>query len=384
MDNNKSILLILLIAFLVSIPFQPIDIEEVSSVPTIFFDHGTYSAEEQLMLELHNRARKDPLAEATRLGLDLQDGIITNLTTMPPLAMNRELCITTDLYSETMYNFSTLGHDVDGTTFLERATANNYTGQVVGENVAGSFNLNWLYPTLMEDSGWENYGEPMHREFILGIPYFNSEIGIGNYQGGYCDILYGKSSIVYLLGVVYNDTNNNSFYDVGEGIGDVTITPSHGDYYTVTGEAGGYSLPITVNGTITLNACSSINNLNITKEVAVSTTGDNIKIDFIANKTSIVTTTISTIETTATTTTETSTVISTLETTTTINTTETTTSVETTTYTNIVENRTSWIVLTTWITKVTWITEIKQTADFISLSIIALTMLFLVSKRRRK
>ena len=61
----------------------------------------------------------------------------------------------------------------------------------------------------------------------------------------------------FLLGVVYNDVNHNNFYDIGEGIGGVTITPSSGGYYAVSSSSGGYAIPIGTSGTIMVTASGS-------------------------------------------------------------------------------------------------------------------------------
>ncbi len=252
------------------------------NTPTIFYDHGNPTAEEQYMLELHNRARKDPNAEALRLELDLQDGIPVNITPQPPLAMQKNLCETADNYSAIMYELGMLGHSVDGSNFQDRASFFNYTGFVFGESVASFFNPVLLFRMLMEDAGWETFGEPYHREFILGVTSNTrgNEIGIGNYQNYYCDILYGRSNTLYLLGVIYNDTNENDFYDIGEGLGGVQIMPDKGDYWTLTSSSGGYAIPITLNGTIALTVSGGDLSTSITKYVDVSTIGENIKIDF--------------------------------------------------------------------------------------------------------
>jgi hypothetical protein len=79
------------------------------------------------------------------------------------------------------------------------------------------------------------------------------------------------------LGVVYNDVNNNNFYDIGEGIGGVTITPSSGGYYAVSSSSGGYAIPVGTSGPITVTA-SGPGFGPITKTVTL--TGVNVKLDF--------------------------------------------------------------------------------------------------------
>lgn len=46
----------------------------------------------------------------------------------------------------------------------------------------------------------------------------------------------------FLTGVIYNDTNNNKFYDVGEGLDGITIT-ANGKSYPVY-STGAYAIPL--------------------------------------------------------------------------------------------------------------------------------------------
>ncbi|NHJ01384.1 MAG: CAP domain-containing protein [Candidatus Heimdallarchaeota archaeon] len=356
--SNYLIVLILVLGLCIMIVPSKNDLNFIQT--QVLYDHGTYSSAEQYMLELHNRARENPEAEALRLSIDLQDGVPVNLTPQPPLAMHKILCQTATAYSEVMFNYSTLGHSVDGTSFTERLIANNYTGLPRGESVASYFsNVDFLYSALMQDSGWESFGQPLHREFILGIPINSNEFGIGNYNGGYCDLLYGLSNIAYLLGVVYNDTNANGFYNIGEGLEDVIITPSQGDFFTITGPSGGYSIPITVNGSITLTVTGKYFEIPVTKYINVSSDGDNIKIDFLAGELSEICTTSGISSETQTS-----------------NTISSTTDQE--------ENLTTWLTYTTWITYVTTIIASKETADFISLVLLSLTLVILVVRRKNR
>lgn len=48
----------------------------------------------------------------------------------------------------------------------------------------------------------------------------------------------------FIVGTVWRDANGNRLYDPGEGIGGVTVKPDHGTYFAVTGQAGGYAIPV--------------------------------------------------------------------------------------------------------------------------------------------
>ncbi|MDG2169907.1 MAG: hypothetical protein P8L44_18510 [Opitutales bacterium] len=53
----------------------------------------------------------------------------------------------------------------------------------------------------------------------------------------------------HIVGTIWTDTNDNDQYDPGEGHSGVSITPDRGDFYTVTGDHGGFAIPATENGT---------------------------------------------------------------------------------------------------------------------------------------
>jgi hypothetical protein len=57
----------------------------------------------------------------------------------------------------------------------------------------------------------------------------------------------------FVVGTVWTDSNSNGWYDDGEGLSGVTIMPSIGTYYAITADSGGYAIPITETGAVTLN-----------------------------------------------------------------------------------------------------------------------------------
>jgi hypothetical protein len=82
----------------------------------------------------------------------------------------------------------------------------------------------------------------------------------------------------FVTGVVYQDTNGNGFYDVGEGIGGVTVNVSGSNYYAVTASSGGYSVPVPGNGTYTVNFSGG--SVAASQQTAVVAGGGNVKIDY--------------------------------------------------------------------------------------------------------
>ncbi len=264
----------------------------------VLYDSGDPSPSNQLVLEYINRARSDPVAEGKRLGIDIHEGLANPglVGPRPPLAMNRILLGIATAHSRDMYNLNYFSHtDPNGTNPFDRMAHAGYNYMLAGENMAAGTGLSatQLEDLMMVDSGTQ--GRP-HRVNLLDLinsypcgdpPCIYSEVGIGYFGGaipngiGLTSLItedFGAASAVqFLLGIVYNDRNSNSFYDIGEGIAGVTITTSAGGYYAVSSTSGGYAIPIGTSGSISVTA-SGPGFGSITKSVTV--TDANVKLDF--------------------------------------------------------------------------------------------------------
>ena len=60
-----------------------------------------------------------------------------------------------------------------------------------------------------------------------------------------------------ITGVVYYDLNGNGFYDLGEGIGGVTVDVPGSTFYAVTADSGGYAVPASTNGNYSVSFTGS-------------------------------------------------------------------------------------------------------------------------------
>lgn len=291
----------------------------IFSLPLVFFaptvkaavlyDSGNPTPVEQLVLEYINRARADPVAEGQRLGIDIHEGLTdpSLVGPRPPLAMNKDLLAIAQAHSQDMYNLDYFSHnDPNGTTPFGRMINAGYDYVLAGENMgAGSSDLGAteLEDLIMVDAGTS--GRP-HRVNLLDLigpypcgdpPCAYSEIGIGYYgQAGPNGIGLGSlltedfgatgNTGPFLLGVIYNDLNNNNFYDIGEGVPGVTITTNSGGYYAVSSSSGGYAIPAGASGTITVTATGPGFG-PITKTVNLN--GANVKLDFTPQSSTITT-----------------------------------------------------------------------------------------------
>ena len=303
--NSRLASFAIISLILTAIAFPLIVFAPTVKAVTALYDSGDPTPEEQLVLEYINRARADPLAEGQRLGIDIHEGLQNpNLVgPRPPLAMNKILLSIAHAHSVDMYNLNYFAHnDLNGTNPFDRMTHAGYNFWQASENIAVGTDMSAvaLEDLLMVDAGTPGRS---HRANILDItpypacsnpPCIDSEAGLGYYEGGRPnsygggfiteDFAVTPSSGPFLLGVVYDDRNSNSFYDIGEGIAGVTITPSSGLYHDISSTSGGYAFPIGTSGTITVTA-SGPGFGPTTKTVTL--TGTNIKLDFVIGERSL-------------------------------------------------------------------------------------------------
>lgn len=196
---------------------------------------ATPSAHEQYILELVNRARLDPLAEAARFGIDLNQGIsggTLNGTPKQPLAFNPLLIdaarghsdwiIATDIFSHTGAGGSSPGDRMKaaGYSFTGSWTWSENIALRSGTITAGTVEL--LHEQLFESPG--------HRANLLNGNFREAGMGLsqGEYKGFTATALtenFAKSgSSVFLLGVAFDDNDGDRFYDPGEGLGGVALS----------------------------------------------------------------------------------------------------------------------------------------------------------------
>jgi hypothetical protein len=222
------------------------------------------SAAEQLFLEQLNDARSNPAAYGSLIGLNL-----ANVAPSQPLAFNPDLIQAARLHSIDMNSQGYFAHvDPQGQDPGARMAAAGFAWSSWGESIAGGT----AYPGpadalkgLIIDQGVPDLG---HRMQLLAMtPAFaaQNQVGIGIVQAGtgpltnYYTIDSASSPVpaVFLTGVVFADVNGNGKYDIGEGLGGVTIqvrlSGTNTAFSTGTWGSGGYTLALNP-GTYTVTA----------------------------------------------------------------------------------------------------------------------------------
>lgn len=266
------------------------------------YSHGKPTNAEQLMLELVNASRADPEEAAQNYGIDLNDGLPEDgepISSSPkqPLAFNPALIAAALGHSQWMLDTDTFSHTgQDGSTHRDRMEA---AGYVFSDSCSSGENIGWSGTTGNMDEEYHArevieilFGSFRHRKNTLAESF--SEIGIGGLTGSFIheDIEYNALMVTekfahssstptpMLVGVVYEDSNGNDKYDMGEGLSGVRITLDAGAYYAVTSGSGGYAVPLPdrEDGTLDVSAYGGGFSHPVTKQISL--TGKNVKLDF--------------------------------------------------------------------------------------------------------
>ncbi|MBU0465289.1 MAG: hypothetical protein KKE12_17095, partial [Proteobacteria bacterium] len=260
------------------------------------FDYGNPTAAEQAHLEVLNRARLNPVAEAARLGIDLFEGVPAGeISGLPvqPVVLNAKLIQAARLHSQDMIDRDYFDHySLDGKSPFDRMEDAGYQYSTAGENLAliGSTGPIDEVATVLElhDNLFidENYPDRGHRVNILKEDFKEVGVGVafGDFQGySYSYMLtcdFGTDlqfSGSFILGVVYDDKDGDNFYDAGEGISNVSIELAGTGDSTTTATAGGYGIPVTA-GTYSVKATFSDGSI---AQQQVIINSENKKIDFL-------------------------------------------------------------------------------------------------------
>jgi len=272
--------------------------------PRILLSAAQPTAWDQYLLELVNRARSDPAAEAARFGIDLNEGVAPEdtISTDPkqPLAMNLYLVDAAQGHTEWMIATDTFSHTGSGGSSPgDRMAAAGYQFVLPwgwAENIAlyqekpTVPEMTWatehLHEMLFVDDGYPGRG---HRLNILDPDL--REIGTGVVAGDWdgwnavaCteDFAYSGSD-VFLTGVAYDDSvADDDFYTPGEGLSGVVVEATRqsdaAHFSTTTWAAGGYSLALPPGTYDIMASGGGLGGVVVFNGVAIA--DQNVKLDF--------------------------------------------------------------------------------------------------------
>jgi len=260
----------------------------------------TPTVAEQYMLELVNRARANPTAEASADGISLNEGLSAGTISADakqPLAFNPNLTAAASNHTLWMMQSGTFAHNEGSTDPGAQMAAAGYafTGSWTwGQNISWSGSTPNIPPpnatvAQMEKDLFTDQNEAGrgHRLNLLNGQF--QEIGMGVATGtfqSYNAVMatqdFARSgNEVFLTGVSYTDANGNNFYDPGEGLGSITITATRASdqaqFSTTTWAAGGYTLPLTA-GAYSVTATGTGLGTVTFGDVVIGS--QNVKVDF--------------------------------------------------------------------------------------------------------
>jgi hypothetical protein len=265
---------------------------------------------EQQMVWLMNRARSDPPAEGQWLATTDHPEIATdrdfwnvNTTLLesefsapspkPPAAFDIRLHNAALDHAEYMISTDTQTHDGQ----LDRVVNIGYPlsdwGGGVFAYAAGAINAH-----AAMNIDWGDGDDGMqpgrgHRKQVMAMEVDFSNVGIafvevtesGKTVGPY--VMAANHARVYedathfnrfITGTLWTDDDNDDFYDPGEGVPGALVMPDSGDYFAVTGNAGGFAIPVESAGTYVLTFEAPTIPAGTTETVEVGT--DSVWMDF--------------------------------------------------------------------------------------------------------
>jgi hypothetical protein len=232
---------------------------------------------EQQFLWLTNRARSDPAREGVWLAT-MQDPQVSaardhfnvngavlqsefaGYPVKPPAAFDVRLYNAAKGHADYLIGIDSQNHDNQIERIGSAGFNYNQAAAIVfaysHHTIHGyaGFNIDWgsgsngtqdppghRYAIMSVGSDYTNIG-------IAVVPETNpaTQVGPQVIAGNFCHADDGSLNHFnrFIVGTVWEDVNSNGQYDPGEGLADVTVMPDKGLYFAVTGDAGGYAIPI--------------------------------------------------------------------------------------------------------------------------------------------
>ena len=252
------------------------------------------TAAEQYLIELINRARLDPLAEAARYGLGLNAGLtgtVIGTRALEPVSPNTALETAALGHATWMLQNDSFDHTgADGSTPGARI---NKAGYAFVGTWAWRENLAWTGTTgaLDLESAIAEHHEGLYRSAGHRVNTFSAnvrEVGVAQVPGNFTHLgtTYKSSMLtvdyaasgtdVFVTGVAYTDANKDSFYSIGEG--DAGIWFRADGAGATTASAGGYGFGVKASGSLTVNVGDGSQTLAV---LQVDAADGNVKVDLV-------------------------------------------------------------------------------------------------------
>lgn len=248
------------------------------------------TAAEQYLLELTNRARLDPAAEAARNGIDLNAGLTAgtiSTQSKPVLAPDSGLQSAASGHSLWMLQQDIFSHTgAGGSSPGDRATAAGYEWNSLGENIGftgttATLNIEaaveQIHGALFVSSGHRvNMMNATYTETGMAVEIGTFTQGNINYNSAMVTEMFGRSgTAVFLTGVAYTDSDGDKFYSMGEGRSGVTYTAQ--GVSDVTEAAGGYDIALSATAALAVTGQAGSLAFSATVDLSLG----NVKLDLV-------------------------------------------------------------------------------------------------------
>lgn len=199
-----------------------------------------------------------------------------------------------NLNGQTHYEDSTK-RGYTGASPSTRASKAGYKGLGIAENCFAKISgIDYAHRAFVIDWGSGGPGGMQrgrgHRSNLTNYNFNVVGIGCVNVNGSLktnlqtysCTQNFGSISGRYVGGVAFADTNGNGFYDIGEGLGGVTIETSNGNAKTMSWPSGAYALKLPDSNDVTLVAYKGEGTRRVKKDFSSGT--ENVKFDYIIGR----------------------------------------------------------------------------------------------------
>ena len=254
----------------------------------------TLTAGEQYLLELMNRARLDPAAEAARMGVALNQGLLAGTiaeTAKQVLAPNDLLEAAATGHSLWELAADLVSHTgAGGSQPKGRMVAEGYTPTLYGENLAlVAMSPGETLQSALETMNRSLFESASSRRYLMNGGL--RELGVGAEAGTYMQsgqdfaaqaltLTFGTTgSAHFLTGVAYVDTNKDAFYSIGEGTANVVFRSA--GQSTTTAAAGGYSLALGSDAATAVTGHVGALDFSVTVDLSAG----NVKLDVVSGTT---------------------------------------------------------------------------------------------------
>jgi subtilisin-like proprotein convertase family protein len=306
-------------------------------IASVQWSIGDPTDEEQLMLELMNRARVDPFGEGDRIFVDYGSARVKRMVDFfikqrpgvewsraenrdafhgyparMPLVFDPQITEAARIHSGLMREHDQQSHqitDAGGNPIEPALRARVEAAGFFGGNLAESV-FAFADDMVHAHAGFSaDPGQPLegarprlgHRENLMDFDERDYRlVGVGVVSDDdnktkvgplLVTIDFAQPAVshlvpnVFVTGVVYHDKDEDGFYDIGEGLKDVRIDLDVGSTYAVSTASGGYAVPVEgspglVRVTATAQPGTPAEAIVGTQTVAVNVTDASVKVDF--------------------------------------------------------------------------------------------------------